>query len=96
MSPLAPGVNVGDEDELDSFFQPFVNEKIPKVCFKCGRVGHQINACLFVSVPQQEINLENSASSSPPLRSEDNLESGVEKMYGPWIQVVHRKMNAWR
>lgn len=83
INSLVLGVNTGDEEDLDSFFQPFVYEKILKFYFKCGRVCHQINACSFIFVPQQEVNAGNSASSSSHLSSEDNLESEMEMIYGP-------------
>ena len=88
---------------IGNFEQPVNYEGIHKLCFSCGRIGHQKEDCPHIIRPVQ-----------PPAREEDE---GVDKVqgsprerhdaesaetstnedntYGPWM-VVTRKRNGYK
>lgn len=89
---LVPGTNVSIEGEANSFFQPFVYEKIPKICFGCGCVGHQLVNCPQKAPSQVPTSQPSAGDPSIDCAMKD-VEVGLDPepeyapLLEPWIQA---------
>jgi hypothetical protein len=78
-----------------SYWVPFKYEKLPRFCFKCGRILHDQKGCLVQSVPQQN-HAEGKPAWGPWLRAEESsrgvspLEDHKEEGYTPPVLPVAR------
>lgn len=91
--PLATGINVRKEEDPDTF-QPLVYEQLPKICYGCGRVGHQlINYGLWKSklVKQTGKPFESAVETNEVMTDSVNSNDSMEPIYGSWIQVSRRE-----
>ena len=78
---------------IGKFEQPICYEGIQKLCFGCGRVGHQKNHCSYiirheVSIERAEVTPEGSVPSSPcEVHVSDMVQKGQgsnESVNGKW------------
>ncbi|KAL4319829.1 hypothetical protein GQ457_18G007350 [Hibiscus cannabinus] len=64
---------------IDGHHQPIEYEGLPSICYECGKYGHSKEMCGKVLDAQKEKEFAR-------LR-----EFRSEELYGPWMQVVHRR-----
>ena len=90
--------------EIGRFEQPVSYERIHKLCFSCGRIGHRRENCLYTvrgenierekeDKPEEEQVVHSCIShEARNYEQKERTTLGVqEDIYGPWIVVAWRK-----
>ncbi|WOK93201.1 hypothetical protein Cni_G01895 [Canna indica] len=83
--PVQQGVWI--ETMKGNFFQSIAYENLPKLYFRCGKVGHVEQGCLVGEKKKEDKKDGNQKSTEDKERND---------LYGPWIQVQKRRKNGIR
>ncbi|KAK1300609.1 G-type lectin S-receptor-like serine/threonine-protein kinase [Acorus calamus] len=87
--PLCPGVSIG----TTGHWQPFVYEKIPVVCQRCGRITHPTDRCMEVQAPSSPPAMTSSVSEINPPKVQRSSQNPPTKEVdeGRWQVVPPRR-----
>ncbi|XP_038978328.1 uncharacterized protein LOC120108712 [Phoenix dactylifera] len=91
LQPLVPGTLV--EVRQRRFWQDFVFEDLPGLCYLCARMGHQASECRFHEVGKSAAPVA-ADGLGVPLEEEaaECQGDGERTVYGPWMTVSRASM----